>query len=235
MSRDISTANPRWGSPRMLGELRTLGITVAKATIEKYRVHPRWPPSPSWRAFLKNHVRELVALDFFTVPTVGCTGLFVLIVLAHARRRILHCNVTEHPVAQWTAQHVVEAFPWQTAPRSRLRDRDGVYGQVFRRRMAGLGVEEILAAPRRPWQNPYADRLIGSFRRECLDHRLIFHAAPCRRVLARYVAHYSRWRTHLALAMDAPDGRPVQAPEEGTIVAVPEMDGLHHHDDRRAA
>lgn len=103
LSRDISTANPRWGSPRMLGELRTLGITVAKATIEKYRVHPRWPPSPSWRAFLKNHVRELVALDFFTVPTVGCTGLFVLIVLAHARRRILHFNVTEHPIAQWTA------------------------------------------------------------------------------------------------------------------------------------
>ena len=233
--RDLAIANPRWGAPRIVGELRKLRIAVAKATVEKYRVHPRRPPSPAWRAFLQNHVTELVALDFFTVPTVGFTGLFVLIGLAHDRRRLLPCNVTEQPTAQWTAQQVVEAFPWQTAPRYLLRDWDGVYGQVFRHRMAGLGVEEILTAPQSPWQNPSAERLIGSIRRECLDPMLIFNEDHCRRVLARYVAYSHRWRTPLALAMDAPDGRPVQAPEEGAIVAVPEMDGLHHHYERRAA
>jgi len=124
--RDLSTANPRWGAPRILGELRKLGIAVAKSTVEKYRLRPRRPPSPSWRAFRKNPLSELVALDFFTVPPVRCTGLFVLIVLAHDRRRSLHCNVTEHPPAQWTAQQRVEAFPWKPAPRYLLRDRDAV-------------------------------------------------------------------------------------------------------------
>ncbi len=155
--RDISTANPRWGSPRILGELRKLGITVAKSTVEKYRVRPRRPPSPTWRAFLKNHVSEIVALDFFTVPTVTFRVLFVLIVLAHDRRRVLHFNVTAHPTAQWTAQQLVEAFPWDTAPRYVLRDRDAVYGQSFQRRVAGLGIREVLTAPQRPWQNPYAE------------------------------------------------------------------------------
>jgi putative transposase len=131
--RDISTANPRWGSPRILGELRKLGITVAKSTVEKYRIRPHRPPSPSWRAFLKSHMRELVALDFFTVPTVGFKVLFVLIVLAHDRRKVLHFNVTEHPTAQWTAQQLVEAFPWDTAPKYLLRDRDAVYGTCFQR------------------------------------------------------------------------------------------------------
>jgi len=233
--RDISAANPRWGAPRILGELRKLGVAVAKSTVEKYRIRSRRPASPSWRVFLKNHTSEIVALDFFTIPTVTFRVLFVLIVLAHDRRRILHFNVTAHPTAEWTAQQLVEVFPWDTAPRYLLRDRDGVYSQVFRQRVAGLGLREVLTTPRSPWQNPYAERLIGSIRRECLDHMLIFNEDHCRRVLARYVAYYHRWRTHLALAMDAPDGRPVQPPEEGAIVAVPEMDGLHHHYERRAA
>jgi transposase InsO family protein len=167
--RDISTANPRWGSPRILGELRKLGITVAKSTVEKYRVRPRRPPSPTWRAFLKNHVSEIVALAFFTVPTVTFRVLFVLIVLAHDRRRVLHFNVTEHPTAQWTGQQLVEAFPWDWAPRYLLRDRDAVYGQAFVRRVTGLGITQVLTAPRSPWQNSYAERMIGTIRRECLD------------------------------------------------------------------
>ena len=126
--RDIATANPRWGSPRILGELRKLGIAVAKSTVEKYRVRPRQPASPSWRAFLKNHVTELVALNFFTVPTVGFKVLFVLVILAHARRKVVHFNVTEHPTAQWTAQQLVEAFPWEAAPKYLRRDRDAIYG-----------------------------------------------------------------------------------------------------------
>ena len=208
---------------------------MAKSTVEKYRIRPLRPASPSWRAFLKNHLSEIVALDFFTVPTVSFKVLFVLIVLAHDRRRILHFNVTEHPTAQWTAQQLVEAFPWERAPRYLLRDRDGVYGQAFVQRVAGLGMEQVLTAPRSPWQNPYAERLIGSIRRECLDHVIVVNEDHLRRVLTRYVAYYHRWRTHLSLAMDAPERRAVQTPEQGQIFAVPEVGGLHHHYERRAA
>ena len=233
--REISAANPRWGSPRILGELRKLGITVAKSTVEKYRVRPRRPPSPSWRAFLKNHLTELVALDFFTVPTVGFKVLFVLIVLAHERRKVVHFNVTEHPTAQWTAQQLVEAFPWETAPKYLLRDRDAVYGDWFQRRVTNLGVEQVLTAPRSPWQNAYAERLIGSIRRECLDHVIILSEAHLRRLLTSYFQYYHRWRTHLSLAMDCPDTRPVQPPDQGAVVAFPEVGGLHHHYERVAA
>jgi transposase InsO family protein len=233
--QEISAANPRWGSPRILGELRKLGIAVAKSTVEKYRVRPRRPASPSWRAFLKNHVTELVALDFFTVPTVGFKVLFVLIVLAHARRKVLHFNVTEHPTAQWTAQQLVEAFPWETAPRYLLRDRDAVYGEGFQRRLTSLGMDQILAAPRSPWQNAYAERVIGSIRRECLVHGLIGSEGHRRRLLASYFHYYHRWRTHLSLAMDCPDARPVQRPEQGAAVGFPEVGGLHHHYERVAA
>ncbi len=235
MIREISAANPQWGSPRILGELRKLGIAVAKSTVEKYRVRPRRPASPSWRAFLKNHLTELVALDFFTVPTVGFEVLFVLIVLAHQRRRIVHFNVTEHPTAQWTAQQLVEAFPWETAPKYLLRDRDAVYGEGFQRRVASLGIDQALIAPRSPWQNAYAERLIGSIRRECLDHVLVLSEGHLRRVLAAYFQYYHRWRTHLSLAMDCPDARRVQPPERGAVVAFPEVGGLHHHYERLAA
>ena len=232
---DISVANPRWGSPRILGELRKLGIAVAKSTIENYRVHPRKPSSPSWRAFLQNHVTELVALDFFTVPTVGFKVLFVLVVLIHHRRKVIHFNVTEHPTAQWTAQQLVEAFPWETAPKYLLRDRDAVYGAWFQRRVASLGMEQVLTAPRSPWQNPYAERLIGSIRRECLDQVVVFNEDHLRRVLVSYFQYYHRWRTHLSLTMDCPDARPVQPPAQGAVVAFSEVDGLHHHYERVAA
>jgi putative transposase len=233
--RDISTANPRWGAPRILGELRKLGIEVAKSTVEKYRVRRRRPASPTWRAFLNNHLSEIVALDFFTVPTASFKVLFVFIVVAHDRRRILHFNVTEHPTAQWTAQQLVEAFPWNPAPQYLLRDRDAVDGQVFHRRVAGLGMEQVLTAPRSPWQNPYAERLIGSIRRECLDHVIVFSEDHLRRVLTGYFRYYHRWRTHLSLDMECPDPRPILSPEQGAVVAFPEVGGLHHHYERIAA
>ena len=154
--RDISAANPRWGAPRIVGEMRKLGIAVAKSTIEKYRVRPPRPSSPSWRAFLTNHLTELVALDFFTVPTVGFKVLFVLVVRPHHRRKVIYFNVTEHPTAQWTGQQLVEAFPWETAPKYLLRDRDGIYGARFQRRVTNLGLEQVLTAPRSPWQKDYA-------------------------------------------------------------------------------
>jgi len=228
-------ANPTWGSPRIVGELRKLGIDVAKSTVEKYRVRPHRSPSPTWKTFLHNHVKDLIALDFFVVPTVPHKVLFVLLILAHERRRLVHFNITEHPTAQWTAQQVVEAFPWDEAPRYLLRDRDRIYSTSFRRRVHHMGIKEVLIAPRSPWQNPYVERLIGSIRRECLDHVIVLHERHLRRLLTEYFQYYHDWRTHRALDMDCPVPRPVQRPELGVIREVPEVGGLHHHYERRAA
>ena len=188
--RTISAANPRWGSPRILGELRKLGIEVAKSTVEKYRLRHPAPPSPTWKAFLKNHVFELVSIDLFTVPTVGFRVLFVLVVLAHDRRQVIHFNVTENPTAHWTAQQIVEAFPWDSAPKYLLRDRDAIYGEHFRRRIESMGIEQVLTAPRSPWQNPYVERMIGTIRRDCLDHVIVLNERHLRRILTRYFDYY---------------------------------------------
>jgi len=233
--RRMSTANPSWGSPRIVGELRKLGIDVAKSTVDKYRVRPRRPPSPTWRAFLANHVKDLVSVDFFVVPTVRFTILYVFVILAHHRRRIVHFNVTEHPTAAWTAQQIVEAFPWEEAPRYLLRDRDGVYGDEFVRRMKGMGIREVRIAARSPWQTPYVERVIGSIRRECLAHVVVFSERHLRRVLAGYFMHYHRWRCHRSLEMDCPRRRPVQPPEAGEVVEIAEAGGLYRHYERRAA
>jgi transposase InsO family protein len=198
-------------------------------------VHPRKPPSPTWKIFLKNHGQDLVALDFFTVPTVTFKVLFVLVILAHERRRIVYVNITEHPTAVWTAQQVVEAFPWDDAPRYLLRDRDRIYGATYRQRVKHLGITEVVIAPRSLWQNPYVERLIGSIRWDLLDHVIVLNEAHLRRLLQSYVDYYQRFRTHLALAMDCPQPRPVHSPVRGKVVAVPEVGGLHHHYERVAA
>jgi len=161
--------------------------------------------------------------------------LFVLLILAHERRRVVHFNVTEHPTAQWTAQQVVEAFPWDEAPRYLLRDRDRIYGTAFRQRVRNISIEEVMIAPRSPWQNPYVERLIGSIRREVLDHMIILNERHLERMLNAYFAYYHCWRTHLSLAMDCPEPRPVQPPDLGEVIAVPEVGGLHHHYERQAA
>jgi putative transposase len=233
--QEMWQANPTWGSPRIVGELQKLGIHVAKSTVEKYRVRPKTPLSPTWKTFLTNHMQDLVALDFFTVPTVTFRVLFVLVILAHERRRVVHVNVTAHPTAVWTAQQVVEAFPWDEGPRYLLHDRDRIYGAAFRQRVRPMGIEEVRIAPQSPWQNPYVERLIGSIRRECLDHILVLHEQHLQRLLTRYVAYYHRWRTHLSLAMDCPEPRPVLSADRGRVIAVPEVGGLHHHYERQAA
>ena len=227
--------NPTWGAPRIVGELHKLGIDVTKSTVEKYRRRPPKPPSPTWKSFLTNHVQDLVALDFFVVPTVRHKVLFVLVILAHHRRRVVHFNVTKHPTAEWTAQQVIEAFPWNEAPRYLLRDRDSIYGASFRQRVCNMGIKEVVIAPRSPWQNPYVERLIGSIRRECLAHVIVLHARHLRRLLTEYFRYYHHWRTHRALDMDCPVARPVQRPAVGSIREVPEVGGLHHHYERRAA
>jgi len=242
MIRKISVANPSWGSPRIVGELRKLGIDVAKSTVDKYRVRSKQSPSPTWKAFLNNHVNDLVSIDFFVVPTMRFKVLFVLVVLAHHRRGVLHFNVTEHPTAQWAGQQIVEAFPWDTAPKYLLRDRDAVYGSQFQRRVKSLGIEEVLTAPRSPRHNAFVERVIGSIRRDCLDHVipsafvfLVLNERHLTRILSGYFKYYHRWCTHLSLGMDSPESRSVQPPALGKVVQFPEVGGLHHHYERLVA
>ena len=233
--RRMSQANPLWGAPRIHGELLKLGINLSQTTVAKYMIRRPRPPSPSWRAFLDNHLEDLVSIDFFTVPTVTFHILFVFLVLSHDRRRILHSNVTEHPTAEWTGQQLIEAFPWDGAPRYLIRDRDGIYGRDFTRLVNALGIKQVLIAPRSPWQNPYVERVIGSIRRECLDHVVVFNENHLRRVLRGYLRYYHASRTHLSLGKDAPEPREVESPELGKIIEFPEVGGLHHRYARRAA
>jgi putative transposase len=233
--RRMSKANPLWGAPRIHGELQKLGVEISQAAVSKYLVRHRRPPSQTWRTFLDNHLGNLVAVDFFVVPTVLCKVLFVFVVLAHERRRVLHINVTDTPTAQWTAQQLVEAFPLETAPRYVLRDRDAVYGVAFSRRVQTMGIHEVKTAPRSPWQNPYVERLIGTLRRECLDHVVVLNETHLRRLLRQYLIYYHGARTHLSLAKDAPEPRRVERLDEGRIVEMPMVGGLHHRYGRRAA
>jgi putative transposase len=208
---------------------------VAQSTVEKYRVRLCKPPSPTWKRFLKNHVQDLVALDCFTVPTVTFRMLFVLVMLTHERRRVVPFNVTEYPTAHWTAHQVVEACPWNETPRYVLRDRDGIYGAAFRQRVQHMAIKEIVIAPRSPWQHPSVERLIGSMRREVLDHVVILSAQHFQRLFTDYCAYYHHFRTHLSLAMDGPVSRAVEPPECGEAIAIPEVGGLRHRYERWAA
>ncbi len=229
----MGLANPLWGAPHIHGELLKLGIEVSQASVAKYMARQRKPPSQTWRTFLNSHVRSLVSTDFFVVPTVSFRVLFVFVVLAHHRRRVIHFNVTANPTSEWAAQQIAEAFPWDTAPRYVLHDRDNVYGDIFRQRVRGMAIREVLTAPRSPWQSPYVERLIGSVRRECLDHLIVFNESSLRRKLKAYF-DYCHWaRTHLSLEKDAPETRPVQPPQLGSVVELPEVGGLHHRYERR--
>jgi putative transposase len=232
--RELSTANPLWGAPRIHGELQKLGISVSQSTVAKcMRRHPR-PPSQTWRTFLTNHANQIMAADLFVVPTVTFRLLFGLVVLRHDRRRIVHLAVTEHPTAVWTAQHLRNAFPENDSPKYLLHDRDAIFADVATT-IAAMNIQAVRTAPRSPWQNAYVERVIGSIRRECLDHLIVVNATALHRVLTEYAAYYMCSRTHLALAKDAPTSRPVVPPSAGRIVATPQVGGLHHRYDRSAA
>ncbi|MDP9324838.1 MAG: integrase core domain-containing protein [Acidobacteriota bacterium] len=232
--RKMAGANPLWGAPRIHGELTKLGVEISERTVSRL-LGRRPPSSQTWRTFLTNHLAVLASIDFFTVPTITGRILFVFVVLIHDRRRVAHFNVTPHPTAAWTAQQMIEAFPDESAPGWLLRDRDAIYGETFRRRVAGMGIREGLSSPSSPWQNPYAERLIGSIRRECLDHVIVLGERHLRRVLAAYITYYHGSRTHLSLEKDAPRPRRVQHVGEGAVIAFPEVGGLHHRYERRAA
>jgi len=233
--RTMSQDNPLWGAPRIHGELLKLGIEISQATVSKYMVRLRKPPSQSWRTFLTNHAKDIVSVDFFTVPTARFRVLFVFLVLSNQRRRIVHFNVTDSPSALWTGQQIVEAFPWDTAPMYLLRDRDGIYGHEFVHRVESMGIKQVLISARSPWQNPYVERVIGSIRRECLDHTIVINEKHLRRVLRDYFKYYHGSRTHLGLEKDCPEPRAVEPADLGSIRSAPMVAGLHHRYFRQAA
>ena len=225
--REISLANPLWGAPRIHGELLKLGIDVGQTSVAKYMARRRRPPSQGWRTFLRNHADGIASIDLFVVPTISFRLLYELLVLRHDRRRILWLGVTAHPSAEWIARQVTEACGWESAPHSLIRDRDRVYGEAFTRRVRAMGIRDRPTAPRSPWENGHAERLIGSIRRECLDHVIVFGERHLRHVLRSYARYYNGVRTHLSLGKDWPLPRDVQA--VGTILPLPVVQGLHHH------
>ncbi len=233
--RIMSQDNSLWGAPRIHGELLKLGIEVSQATISKYMVRHWNPPSQTWRTFLKNHAKDIASVDFLTVPTATFRVLFVFLILSNDRRRIIHFNVSESPTAAWTGQQIIEAFPWDTAPKYLLRDRDGKFGEEFNHRVESMGIKQVLIAARSPCQNPYVERLIGSIRRECLNHTIILNEKHLRRVLKEYFHYYHDYRTHLGLEKDCPQPRLIESPEIGPIKTEPMVGGLHHRYFRQAA
>jgi transposase InsO family protein len=233
--RQMWLANPTWGRPRIQAELAKIGIRVSDSTVRKYKPKRRGPPSQTWRTFLENHLDCTVGMDFFVVVTATFRILYVLVIVSHERRRILYFNVTSSPSAQWTAQQVVQAFPFDAAPRFLLRDRDRIYGAFLRKRIRDLGIEEVLTAYRSPWQNPYCERWIGTVRRDCLDHLIVWNEAHLRRTLHEFLRYYHADRTHQALANDCPESRPVEPRSVGRVVEFPRVGGLHHRYTRRAA
>jgi len=230
----MARENPLWGAPRIAAELHFLGYDVADSTVARYLPCRRKPPGQTWRTFLANHVDQIAAIDFFTVPTATFRVLTCCLVLRHARRKVVHFNVTAHPTAAWTAQQVVEAFPFDEAPRFLLHDRDAIFGEGFRRRVRDLGITEVRIAPRAPWQNPYVERLIGSIRRECLDHAIVLGEAHLRRLLTAYMYYYHEARPHLGLARDAPVPRAAERRCRADVLAIPQVGGLHHRYARAA-
>jgi len=233
--RKMCRENPCWGAPRIHGELLKLGIDIGESSVSKYMVRCSKPPSQTWRTFLENHLTQLVSIDFFTVPTIRFHVLYVFLVLAHDRRRVLHFNVTAHPTAEWTGQQLREAFPFDQLPRYLLRDRDAIFGNDFREQVRDMGIHEVLSTPRSPWQRAYVERVIGSIRRECLDHVIVFDETSLRRTLDSYFDYYHRSRTHLSLGKDSPEPSSIQPPAMGPVVAVSQVGGLHHRYERRAA
>ena len=232
--RRMSRENSTWGAPRIVSELALLGHEVAEATVAKYMVCTRKPPSQTWRTFLDNHAHDIAACDFFTVPTVTFRVLYVFIVLRHDRRQVVHFNVTINPGAEWTAQQIANAFLYENAPRLLIRDRDGIYGEYFKNRMISMGIEEVPIAPRSPWQNPYCEPIIGSIRRECLDHLIVLNERHLYHILAEFFDYYHNSRPHLSLGRNLPTPRQVEPPSQGEVISMRQVGGLHHRYSRAA-
>jgi transposase InsO family protein len=224
--RRMNRENPLWGAPRIHGELLMLGIEVAESTVGRYMIRRRRPPSQGWKTFLRNHIDGIASLDLFVVRAISFKLLYGLVILRHARRRLMSIGVTDNPTAEWIAGQVVDAFPWDEAPRHLLRDRDGAFGPAYTRRIRAMRIRDHPTVPRSPWQNGHVERLIGSIRRESLDHLIVFDEAQLRRVLRNYASYYNQVRTHLSLEKNAPDFRIPQ--KLGRVAGISILGGLHH-------
>jgi transposase InsO family protein len=225
--RRISVENPLWGAPRIHGELLKLGFEIAQSSVAKYMVKRHGPPSQGWRTFLRNHAPDIAAMDLFVVPTIGFNLLYAFVIIRLDRRDLVWINVTTNATADWIARQITEAFPWNEAPHFLIRDRDRIYGNVALHRIRAMGIRDKPVAPASPWQNGFAERLIGSIRRECLDHLVTLGEAHLRRVLRIYARYYNEIRTHRSLDKDAPAFRSVQ--RVGAIRSNAILGGLHHH------
>jgi transposase InsO family protein len=223
----MSSENPLWRAPRIHGELLMLGIDIAQSTVAKYMERSGRPNSQAWKTFLRNQAVGIASIDLFVVHTISFKLLYGLVILRPGRRRLARISVTSNPTSEWIAGQLTEAFPWNEVPRFLIRDRDGAFGPASTRRVRAMGIRDRPTAPRSPWQNGHAERLIGSIRRECLDHVIVFGEAHLRRVLKRYASYYNEIRTHLSLDKDAPDFRSTHT--TGSVVAIPILGGLHHH------
>jgi Integrase core domain len=224
--RDMSAANPLWGAPRIHGELLKLGIDVGQTTVAKYMVRRRQPPSQGWKTFLHDHADGIASMDLFVVPTISFRLLYGFLILQHSRRELLWLGVTARPSAHWIARQLTEAYGWQQAPQYIIRDRDCLYGDVVIQRLRAMGIRDRPISPRSPWQNGYSERLIGSIRRDCLDHVVVFGERHLRHLLNSYQKYYNEARTHLSLHKDAPVPRAVHT--VGLPLAMPVLGGLHH-------
>jgi transposase InsO family protein len=225
--KKMSIENPLWGAPRIHGELLKLGFEVAQSSVAKYMVKRRGPPSQGWRTFVRNHAPDIAAMDLFVVPTISFSLLYALVIVRLDRRELVWINVTASPTAEWIARQITEAFPWDKAPQYLIRDRDRIYGSVFTRRLRAMGIRDRPIAPVSPWQNGFAERLIGSIRRECTDNLIVLSESHLRRILRAYSRYYNNVRTHRSLAKDPPISRAIQ--RTGTLWSHPILGGLHHH------
>jgi putative transposase len=233
--REMALDNPTWGAPRIQAELEKMGITVALATVQKYMPQKLKPPSPQWKNFIQKKEKDICACDFFVVPTVTFRLLYVFVVMSHFRRKIVHFNVTEHPHASWTAQQIVDAFPYDTAPQYLIHDRDSIFGKHFRTRVEHMGIKRIMTPVRSPKANAICERVIGTLRRECTNHFVIFGRRHLYKCLKEYVQYYNDSRPHQSLNKDSPNGREAEPPENGKVIKLPILGGLHHRYTRKAA
>ena len=224
--RRMSFENPLWGAPKIHGELLKLGIEVAQSTVSIYMVPRPDRPLQTWKTFVRNHMEGIAAIDLFVVPTIAFQQLFAFLVLRYERRQLLWFAVTRNPTAEWLARQITEAFPWDRAPKYLIRDNDRAFGVAFKARVRAMGIRDRPTSFRSPWQNGYVERLIGSIRRECTDHLIVFSEEHLRRILAKYTTYYNEVRTHVSLGKDAPCTRPIE--RFGDIVAYPILGGLHH-------
>ncbi|MGE5497228.1 MAG: transposase [Syntrophothermus sp.] len=232
--KQLANDNPLWGVPRIHGEMKKLGIKISQSTVQRYIPKRNGRTTGQrWKTFLKNHSKEIISIDFLTVPTLNFKLIHVLVVIEHNRRKIIHVNVTKHPTAEWTLQQIRNMLFHVDAPKYLIRDRDARYGSTFSNGVSNLGIKQIVTAYRSPWQNGYVERVIGSIKRECLDHVIIMNEDHLRSTLNDYVSYYNKYRTHLGINKDSPDGRPVQI--AGKIQKIPAVNGLHHVYLRQAA